>query len=57
MVLMRAVRCQFILAALLFAPQLALAAPAEPAKEESAEETFAKSFLGKTYDDELEVEG
>ena len=56
MVLVRAVRCQLILA-LLFAPQLALAAPAEPAKEEFADETFAKSFLGKTYDDELEVEG
>jgi hypothetical protein len=46
-----------ILAALLLAPQLALAAPAEPVPEESADEIFAKSFLGKTYDDELEVEG
>ena len=57
MVLIRAMRCQMILVALLFAPQLVFAAPAEPAKEESADEIFAKSFLGKTYDDELEVEG
>ena len=56
MVQIRAVG-SLILAALLFAPRLALAAPAEPAPEESADETFAKSFLGKTYDDELEVEG
>jgi hypothetical protein len=57
MVLIGAVRCQLILAALLVAPQLTLAAPAEPAKEESVDEIFAKSFLGKSYDDELEVEG
>ena len=56
MVQIRAVG-SLILAALLFVPHLALAAPAEPAPEESADETFAKSFLGKTYDDELEVEG
>jgi hypothetical protein len=56
MVQIRAAR-PLILAALLFAPELGLAAPAETAPEESADETFAKSFLGKTYDDELEVEG
>jgi hypothetical protein len=56
MVLVRTVR-SLTLAGLLLAPQLGLAAPAEPAPEESADEIFAKSFLGKTYDDELEVEG
>ena len=28
-----------------------------PREEESADVTFAKSFLGKTYDDELDIEG
>src|SRR5262245_23659969 len=46
-----------ILAALLHPPQLARAAPTVTAPEEAADEVFAKSFLGKTYDDELEVEG
>jgi hypothetical protein len=32
--------------------------PAEPVTEESAEDmVFAKSFIGKTYDDELDIEG
>ena len=32
--------------------------PAEPVAEESAEDmVFAKSFIGKTYDDELDIEG
>lgn len=46
-----------VLAAFLLLPQLALAETKEPVPEESADATFAKSFLGKTYDDELEVEG
>ena len=49
--------CRSLLAVLLLAPQLAMAETKEPAEEESADVTFAKSFLGKTYDDELEVEG
>lgn len=53
----RAALCRSILAALLLAPQLALAEPKEPTEEESADVTFAKSFLGKTYDDELDIEG
>ena len=38
-------------------PALGLAEPKPPTEAESADATFAKSFLGKTYDDELEVEG
>lgn len=45
----------FLLAAVM--PALALAEPKQPSEEESAEATFAKSFVGKTYDDELDVEG
>src|SRR6266498_3583305 len=40
-----------------FAPALATAEPKQPTEEESADVVFAKSFLGKTYDDELAVEG
>ena len=39
------------------APALAKAEPKQPTEEESADLTFAKSFLGKAYDDELAVEG
>ncbi len=45
----------FLLAALM--PALALAEPKQPSEEESADVIFAKSFVGKTYDDELDVEG
>ena len=45
-----------LLAALLLAPS-ALAEPKAPTEEESADVGFAKSFLGKTYDDELDIEG
>jgi hypothetical protein len=34
-----------------------MAEPKEPTEEESADVTFAKSFLGKAYDDELDIEG
>jgi hypothetical protein len=44
-----------LLAALM--PALALAEPKQPSEEESADVIFAKSFVGKTYDDELDVEG
>jgi hypothetical protein len=45
-----------LLAALLLALP-ALAEPKPPTEEESADASFAKSFLGKTYDDELDIEG
>ena len=45
----------FLLAALM--PTLALAEPKQPSEEESADVIFAKSFVGKTYDDELDIEG
>lgn len=48
---------RFLLAAALLLPQLALAEPQQPSEEESADVTFAKSFLGKTYDDELDIGG
>jgi hypothetical protein len=57
MVCIRPTLALLLVAALLLLPQLALAAPQEPTAEENADETFAKSFLGKSYDDELEVEG
>jgi hypothetical protein len=46
-----------LLAAGLLLPQLALAEPKPPSEEESADVSFAKSFLGKTYSDELDIEG
>lgn len=57
MVCIRPTLAPALVAALLLLPRLALAEPQEPAAEENADETFAKSFLGKNYDDELEVEG
>ena len=39
------------------APPPAKAEPKQPTEEESADVTFARSFLGKTYDEELAVEG
>jgi hypothetical protein len=36
---------------------LALAEPKQPSEEESADSVFAKSFLGKTYENDLEIEG
>jgi len=44
--------------ALVTSPVSAKRRPAEPVPEESAEDlVFAKSFIGKTYDDELDIEG
>jgi hypothetical protein len=57
MVCIRPTLALLLVAALLLLPHLALAAPQEPTAEENADEAFAKSFLGKSYDDELEVEG
>ena len=57
MVSLRPFLSRFLLAAALLMPQLALAEPKAPTEEESADVAFAKSFLGKTYDDELDVEG
>jgi hypothetical protein len=52
----RALPC-LCLAAVLLAPTPVYAEPKQPTEEESADATFAKSFLGKAYDDELEIEG
>ena len=57
MVSIRRSLSRFLLAAALLMPQLALAEPKPPTEEESADVTFAKSFLGRPYDDELDVEG
>src|SRR5665648_909053 len=58
MVRIRSMLCRSILAAaLLLIPQPALSEPKQPTEEESADVTFAKSFLGKTYYDELDIEG
>ena len=46
-----------LLAILLLLPRAVLAEPKEPSEEESADVSFAKSFLGKTYSDELDIEG
>lgn len=46
-----------ILAALLAPPAPLYAEPKQPSQEESADAGFAKSFIGKNYDDELEIEG
>jgi hypothetical protein len=46
-----------LLAAGLLWPQLGLAEPKPPSEEESADVGFAKSFLGKPYSDELDIEG
>jgi hypothetical protein len=52
----RALSC-LCLAATLLLPALAHAEPKPPAEAESADAIFAKSFLGKTYEDELDIEG
>jgi hypothetical protein len=46
-----------LLAAFCLSPRLASAEPKQPSEEESADVTFAKSFLGKSYADELDIEG
>jgi hypothetical protein len=46
-----------LLAVGLLLPPPALAEPKPPSEEESADASFAKSFLGKTYSDELDIEG
>jgi hypothetical protein len=57
------VSIRFALSVVLFAaiaallPERAPAEPKQPTEEESADVAFARSFLGKTYDDELDIEG
>jgi hypothetical protein len=46
-----------LVAAALLLPPRAAAEPKAPSEEESADASFATSFLGKSYDDELEIEG
>jgi hypothetical protein len=46
-----------LFAAVALAPCLAAAEPKQPSEEESADVSFAKSYVGKTYDDELDIEG
>jgi hypothetical protein len=53
----RRVLPRVLLAAAFLLPGLALAEPKAPSEEESADASFARSFVGKAYDDELEVEG
>ena len=38
-------------------PAPASAEPKQPTEEQSADVLFAKSFVGKTYDDELDIDG
>jgi len=57
MVSIRRALCSLCLAATLLIPALALAEPKQPTEQESADVTFAKSFLGKIFDDDLVVEG
>jgi len=57
MVSIRLALCRSLLAALLLGPEPAMAEPKEATEEESADVSFARSFLGKTYDDALEIEG
>ena len=52
----RALSC-VVVAALALAPCLVAAEPKQPSEEESADVSFAKSYVGKTYDDELDIEG
>jgi hypothetical protein len=52
----RALPC-VLFAAVALAPWLAAAEPKPPSEEESADVSFAKSYVGKTYDDELDIEG
>jgi hypothetical protein len=52
----RALPC-VLFAVLALAPGLASAEPKQPSEEESADASFAKSYVGKTYDDELDIEG
>jgi hypothetical protein len=44
-------------AALLLAPLFVSAEPKAPSAEESADTTFAQSFIGKNYDGDLDIEG
>jgi hypothetical protein len=45
------------LAVFLLAPAPSAAEPKQPTAEENADATFAKSFIGKTYEDEFDIDG
>jgi hypothetical protein len=45
------------LALALLAPALAAAEPKPPTAEENADATFAQGFVGKTYEDEFDIDG
>ena len=52
----RVLPCLWLAVALL-APAPASAEPKPPTAEENADATFAKSFIGKTYEDEFDIDG
>jgi hypothetical protein len=52
----RVLPCLWLAVALL-APALVAAEPKPPTAEENADATFAKSFIGKTYEDEFDIDG
>ena len=52
----RVLPCLWLAVALL-APVPAAAEPKPPTAEENADATFAKSFVGKTYEDEFDIDG
>jgi hypothetical protein len=52
----RALPC-VLLALLALTPASAAAEPKQPSEQDSADVSFAKSYVGKTYDDELDIEG
>ena len=58
--MVRARRCLFLfaaIAAVALSPAAASAEPKQPSEEESADVTLAKSFRGKVYEDELDIDG
>jgi hypothetical protein len=55
-IITRALSC-VLFAVLALTPSLAATEPKQPSEEESADASFAKSFVGKSYDDELDIDG
>lgn len=49
--------CISFVAAISLLAGIALAGPAEDSEDKPDDESFAKSFLGKTYEGDLEIEG
>ncbi|MGB6389536.1 MAG: hypothetical protein WBD76_01955 [Methyloceanibacter sp.] len=56
-ILSRLIPLMALAAALALLPVTAGAEPKPPSEEESADADFAKSFIGKNYDGDLEIEG